>query len=88
MKMRRIKLPVALLALSLVLPGCSSVKNLFGAGNDDTVLPGQREDVLPPESQTAQDPQVMGKQAQSPDDCPIDDPNCNPPLQEDQAPVE
>jgi hypothetical protein len=81
------------LALSLIavsLGGCNSVKNLFGAGNDDTVLPGKREEVLPPESQTAQDPKVMGKEQAPPpaDDCPADDPDCVPQVEDVPAPVE
>jgi hypothetical protein len=76
-------------ALAVGLGGCNSVKNLFGAGNDDTVLPGKREDVLPPESQTAQDPKVIGKgQAPPAGDCPADDPDCVPQVEDVPAPVE
>ncbi|MGF7161056.1 outer membrane protein assembly factor BamB [Rhodoligotrophos appendicifer] len=31
----------------LILSGCSSVKDMLGGGNDDTVLPGKREAVVP-----------------------------------------
>lgn len=76
--------------LAVGLGGCGSVKKLFGGGNDDTVLPGKREEVLPPESQTAQDPKVMGKeQQQQPiDDCPADNPDCAPQVEDVPAPVE
>jgi hypothetical protein len=77
-----------LVPVALSLSGCGSVKKLFGGGNDDTVLPGKREDVLPPESQTAQDPKVVGRQAPPADDCPIDNPDCVPQVEDDPAPVE
>jgi hypothetical protein len=38
-----------LLSASLVLAGCSSLKRFSGA-LDDTVLPGERESILPPEN--------------------------------------
>jgi hypothetical protein len=83
------------LAVAAALQGCTSVKNLFG-GNDDRVLPGDRENVLPPEQQTARDPVVTGDQA--PDlppetaqsqsitdgaDCKLNDPNCVPPIDQE-----
>ncbi len=50
-----------LLAVSAVsVSGCSSIKKLTGQRND-TVLPGQREDILPPEQTRAQDPSVLQK---------------------------
>lgn len=36
------------LAASLALSGCSTIKKFTGQ-RDDTVLPGSREDVLPPQ---------------------------------------
>jgi hypothetical protein len=44
------------------LGGCASIKRMTGQIND-TVLPGQREDVLAPDQQTARDPVVTGQQA-------------------------
>jgi hypothetical protein len=40
-----------LLVVAATLTGCATVKNWMGIGgrSDDTVLPGQREDVLPPQ---------------------------------------
>ena len=60
-------LAVALLAAPLT--GCNTVKKFTGQ-SDDSVLPGTREDILPPEAQTARDPVVTGekKAACNPDD--------------------
>jgi hypothetical protein len=77
--------------LAILLAGCSTFKNPF-SGSDNTVLPGQRESVLPPEQQTARDPVVTGdQQADLPaepnsdanampktGDCKLNDPNCDP----------
>lgn len=43
---------VSLLAVSAALGGCSTFKKLTGK-KDDTVLPGQREDILPPDQYTS-----------------------------------
>ena len=54
--------PVLLiLFLSLSLAGCTTLKKVTGQTND-TILPGNREDVLPPDQQTARDPAVTGNQ--------------------------
>lgn len=50
-----------ILVLSLSLAGCASLKRVTGQTND-TILPGAREDVLPPDQQTARDPAVTGNQ--------------------------
>jgi hypothetical protein len=42
----------SLAATALVLGGCSKLKRLTGQRND-TVLPGQREEILPPDQYTA-----------------------------------
>lgn len=75
------------LALVLALGGCSTIKRATGQ-LDDTVLPGQRENVLPPDRQTARDPSVMGGNRQAGNsigddslqrenaDCLPDEPNC------------
>ena len=39
------------------LAGCSQVKRLTGQ-NDDTVLPGEREAILPPSQTTGQSPDI------------------------------
>lgn len=43
---------LSLLAASAALGGCSTFKKLTGK-NNDTVLPGQREEILPPDQYTA-----------------------------------
>jgi hypothetical protein len=62
------------LAASLALSGCSTIKKFTGQ-RDDTVLPGSREDVLPPQKIQApeQDP-AANKAACKPEDvnCPAD----------------
>lgn len=50
-----------MLVLSLALAGCTTLKKVTGQTND-TILPGSREDVLPPDQQTARDPAVIGNQ--------------------------
>jgi hypothetical protein len=47
-------------ALAISLMACSAVKKLTGQ-RDDSILPGTREEILPPEAQTARDPGVTGK---------------------------
>ena len=47
--------------VSLSLAGCTSFKKMTGQTND-TVLPGAREDILPPDQQTARDPAITGGQ--------------------------
>ncbi len=47
--------------LSLSLAGCTSLKKMTGQTND-TILPGAREDILPPDQQTARDPAITGGQ--------------------------
>lgn len=59
--MRYFMVVVSLAAL-IGLGGCTSIKKLTGQTND-TVLPGQREDVLPSDQQTARDPIITGQQA-------------------------
>jgi hypothetical protein len=41
---------LALLVVSVAVAGCGTLKKFTGQ-RDDTVLPGEREDVLPPEQQ-------------------------------------
>lgn len=54
-----------LILMTLVmLVGCTSIKKMTGQTND-TVLPGQREDILPPDQQTARDPIVTGQEKPS-----------------------
>lgn len=45
-RMRRLLLTAAVLPV-LALTGCSAAKEMFTSGNDDTILPGQRESVVP-----------------------------------------
>lgn len=73
MKKLTILFVVATLATSLM--ACSMVKKFTGQ-RDDSILPGTREEILPPEAQTARDPSVTGKKAAP---CNPDDIDCIPP---------
>jgi len=48
--MTRIGLAI-LLAAVVTLSGCTKMKDLVGMGNDNTVIPGQREDAIPGQTQ-------------------------------------
>lgn len=69
---------LALLAVSAT--GCSSIKKLTGQRND-TVLPGQREDILSPEQTRAQDPAITKKGEEQPADG-ADAAPCDPNVQD------
>jgi hypothetical protein len=77
MEMRHFTLIISLVAL-VALGGCTSIKKMTGQTND-TVLPGEREDVLASDQQTARDPIVTGQEETTPcdpnvTDCPADVP--------------
>jgi hypothetical protein len=81
--MKKLSTLLLLAALVVSVLGCTTIKKMTGQ-MDDTVLPGQREDILPPDAQTAKDPAVNGK---TPDKCAKDDLNCVAPVdQESSAP--
>jgi hypothetical protein len=80
--MKKISVLFLLTALSLSVLGCSSIKKMTGQ-TDDTILPGQREDILPPDAQTAKDPAVNGKKGQSA--CKADDLNCISPIDQESS---
>lgn len=60
MKKRHLTLTL-MLAAAIAMPGCTTFKKITGQTND-TVLPGPRENILPPDQSTARDPAVTGKQ--------------------------
>jgi uncharacterized protein YceK len=69
---------VLILCLALALAGCSTLKKVTGQSND-TVLPGQREEIIPEDQKTAKDPIVAG-QSTAQQDVPTDQQvaPCNP----------
>ncbi len=69
---------VLIVCLGLALSGCSTLKKVTGQSND-TVLPGQREEIIPEDQKTAKDPIVAG-QGQAQQDLPSEEPivPCNP----------
>jgi hypothetical protein len=71
--------------LATSLMACSTVKKLTGQ-NDDSVLPGTREDILPPEAQTARDPVVTGEQKKA--ECNPDDIECIAPVDQEAPGVD
>lgn len=71
---------VALLATSLM--ACNTLKKFTGQ-RDDSILPGNREEILPPESQTARDPEVTGKKTAP---CNPGDLNCAAPPTNQETP--
>lgn len=58
------------LVAALALAGCSTIKKFTGQ-RDDTVLPGAREDVLPPQKIQAPEPDPSSQNT-----CPPTDPKC------------
>ncbi len=54
---------ILILVFLVALVGCTSLKKITGQTND-TVLPGQREEVLAPDQQTARDPEVTRKKGE------------------------
>ena len=70
-------LAITLLATSLM--ACSIAKKFTGQ-RDDSILPGTREEILPPEAQTARDPVVTGEKKA---ECKPEDPKCVPPADEE-----
>jgi hypothetical protein len=71
---------VALLASSLM--ACSTVKRFTGQ-QDNSVLPGTREEILTPDQQTARDPDVTGKKTTP---CNLDDASCATPPSDQETP--
>lgn len=79
--MRKLTTVFLVVALGLSVAACSQMKRLTGQ-TDDTVLPGAREDILPPEAQTARDPEVTGDKAT---ECKTDDPDCIAPVDQEAS---
>lgn len=50
----------AILAVAISISGCSKLSRLTGS-TDDTVLPGNREQIISPDQMTAKDPIVSGQ---------------------------
>jgi hypothetical protein len=67
-----------IICLGVALAGCSTLKKVTGQSND-TVLAGQREEIIPDDQKTAKDP-TLGGQDQAQSDVPADEPivPCNP----------
>ena len=74
---------VLVAALGFSLMACSTVKRFTGQ-TDDSVLPGAREEILPPDAQTARDPKVTGKEPSSVE-CLPDDVNCAQPVDQEAS---
>lgn len=74
------KLPtfVIMAVLASSLMACSTVKRFTGE-QDNSVLPGAREEILTPDQQTARDPEVTGNKTTP---CNPDDIDCITPSSE------
>ena len=70
----------ALLATSLM--ACSTVKRFTGQ-QDNSILPGNREEILTPDQQTARDPDVTGKKTAP---CNPEDASCATPPSNQETP--
>jgi hypothetical protein len=81
--MKKISIFLLLVALGFSASGCTSLKKMTGQ-MDDSTLPGQREDILPPDAQTAKDPEVTGKKKSS-YECAPDDLNCVAPVDQESS---
>jgi hypothetical protein len=73
---------ITLLATSLM--ACSMVKKFTGQ-RDDSILPGTREEILPPEAQTARDPVVTGEKKA---ECKPEDPKCAHPVDQESPTID
>lgn len=84
---------LAIILLATALASCSAIDRLTGQ-NDNTVLPGTREEAIPGQASfptepaggqtvTADPAQPQAETLAAPEDqpsaCPADDPNCTPP---------
>ena len=83
---------IAILFLATALAACSAIDRLTGR-NDDTVLPGNREEAIPGQASYPTEPAGGATTAAGPaapqaetaaasekaTACPADDPNCTPP---------
>lgn len=65
---------LALIPAAAVLAGCSTIKKFTGQTNN-TVLPGEREDILPPDQYTAKKEDAAA------------DPSVEPPLEQAPPPA-
>jgi hypothetical protein len=81
------KLTTFLLVALLVTPlmACSTVKKFTGQ-RDDSILPGTREEILPPEAQTARDPVVTGEEKKAA--CKPDDIECIAPVDQEAPAID
>lgn len=74
--MKRTQIIIVLMISASMLAGCSSFKKLTGQRND-TVLPGQREDILPTDQQVNPKPGKKGSLSSDVPPCdPAVDVNC------------
>ena len=82
--MKKLTTFLLMAALATSLMACSMVKKFTGQ-RDDSILPGTREEVLPPEAQTARDPDVTGKKKA---ECKPDDIECIAPVDQESPGID
>jgi hypothetical protein len=76
--MKKLPIFVIMAVLASSLMACSTVKRFTGE-QDNSVLPGTREEILTPDQQTARDPEVTGNKTAP---CNPDDIDCITPSSE------
>jgi hypothetical protein len=82
--MKKLTTFLLVMAFATSLMACSTVKKFTGQ-RDDSILPGTREEVLPPEAQTARDPVVTGEKKA---ECKPDDIECIAPVDQEAPTID
>ena len=83
--MKKLTTFLLVIAFATSLMACSMVKKFTGQ-RDDSILPGTREEILPPEAQTARDPVVTGEQKK--EKCKPDDIECIAPVDQEASGID
>ena len=83
--MKKLTTLLLMAALATSLMACSTVKKFTGQ-RDDSILPGNREEILPPEAQTARDPVVTGEEKKA--ECKPDDIECIAPVDQEAPAID
>jgi hypothetical protein len=82
--MKKLTTFLLVMGFATSLMACSTVKKFTGQ-RDDSILPGNREEILPPEQQTARDPVVTGEKKA---ECKPGDPKCVPPADQESPTID
>ena len=83
--MKKLTTFLLVMAFATSLMACSAMKKFTGQ-RDDSILPGNREEILPPEAQTARDPVVTGEKKKT--ECNPDDIECIAPVDQEASGID